>query len=221
MTIYTVANTKGGVGKTTVALNMAVELARMQREVSLVNGDRQNTLGIAVENRAAEGIEPALPCFHFPDGPILRSQVQLMRQKYSDIVIDVGGRDSTALRAALYLTDVLLVPFQPRSMDVWALDDIAALIKEANSTRDTLRAFAVLNMADPGEHSSDNADAAAAVGGLLELAYLDSPLRRRKAFADAAGLGLAVTEARRRDPKAIGEFNRLMACLFETVGAPA
>lgn len=48
--------------------------------------------------------------------------------KFDDIIIDAGGRDSTALRAALVLSDVLLVPFQPRSYDVWALNDIAALI---------------------------------------------------------------------------------------------
>lgn len=41
----------------------------------------------------------------------LRAQVQQQRGKWDDIVIDVGGRDSTALRAALILSDVLVVPF--------------------------------------------------------------------------------------------------------------
>jgi chromosome partitioning protein len=51
--------------------------------------------------------------------------VQQQRNKWQDIIIDAGGRDSTALRAALILSDVLLVPFAPRSYDVWALDDMA------------------------------------------------------------------------------------------------
>ena len=58
---------------------------------------------------------------------------------------------------------MLIVPFAPRSYDVWALDDMAALVDEARSVRDGLRAFAVLNLADPGEASADNAEAAAAV----------------------------------------------------------
>ena len=41
-----------------------------------------------------------------------------------DIVIDAGGRDSTALRAALVLADHVLIPLQPRSFDLWALNDM-------------------------------------------------------------------------------------------------
>ena len=54
-------------------------------------------------------------------------------------IIDAVGRDSSALRAALILSDVLLVPFHPRTYDVWALDDMAALVEEACAVRDGLR----------------------------------------------------------------------------------
>ena len=134
--------------------------------------------------------------------------------KFDDVVIDAGGRDSTALRAALVLSNVLLVPFQPRSYDVWALSDIAALVDEARSVRDGLRACAVLNCADPGEHSSDNAEAAAAVAEVPQFEYLPTPLRRRKAFANAAGAGLCVLEAKPRDDKAVAELNSLLDAFF-------
>jgi chromosome partitioning protein len=68
---------------------------------------------------------------------------------------------------------------------VWALDDIASLIEEARSVRDGLRAFALLNCADPGTASVDNAEAAAAVADVPQLEFLDTPIRRRKAFASA------------------------------------
>ena len=68
------------------------------------------------------------------------------------------------MRAALILSDVLLVPFHPRSYDVWALDDMAFLVKEARAVRDGLRVQAVLNCADPGNRSRDNIEAAAAGG---------------------------------------------------------
>jgi hypothetical protein len=50
--------------------------------------------------------------------------------KYDDIIIDVGGRDTGSLRAALTVADLVLVPVQPRSFDVWALDQVATLVME-------------------------------------------------------------------------------------------
>lgn len=150
----------------------------------------------------------------YPDGTTLRSQLQHQAGKFDEVVIDAGGRDSTALRAALVLSDVLLVPFQPRSYDVWALGDMAALVDEARAVRDGLRCYAVLNCADPGTASADNAEAAAAVADVPQFEYLATPLRRRKAFANAAGSGLCVLELRPQDTKASAELNALIKGLF-------
>jgi chromosome partitioning protein len=211
--IVTVGNTKGGVGKTTLAFQLALARALAGRDVLMVDGDRQGSSQTAVAIRAEAGRSPSLSCVSFPDGKILRDQVQKLAGKYQDVVIDAGGRDSTALRAALSLSDLLIVPFLPRSVDVWALGDIAALVDEANSVRDGLRAYAVLNAADPGA-SSDNTDAAAAVADFPQLALLDTPIRRRKAFANALGFGLSVCELAPRDPKACEELAALISRVF-------
>ena len=212
--IITVGNTKGGVGKTTLAVNLAIARALTGRDVWLIDGDRQGTAQTAISIRAEAGHSPGIACATYPDGPTLRGQVQQQGSKFDDIIIDAGGRDSTALRAALVLSDVLLVPFQPRSYDVWALNDIAALVDEARSVRDGLRCFAVLNCADPGEHSTDNADAAAAVAEVSQFEYLPTPIRRRKAFANAAGAGQSVLEIKPQDAKASAEINALISALF-------
>jgi chromosome partitioning protein len=212
--ILTVGNTKGGVGKTTLAVQLAILRALAGRDVWLIDGDRQGTATAAVAARAESGKKPGIACAQYGDGPALRGQVQQQQAKWDDIIIDAGGRDSTALRAALMLTDVLLVPFAPRSYDVWALEDMAALVDEARSVRDGLRAFAILNLADPGETSTDNAEAAAAVTEVPQFDYLPTPVRRRKAFSNAGGAGLAVTELSPRDPKACAELEALNASLF-------
>jgi chromosome partitioning protein len=212
--IITVGNTKGGVGKTTLAVNLAIARALQGRDVWLIDGDRQGTAQIAINIRAEAGSQPGIACATYPDGSTLRAQVQQQSAKFDDIIIDAGGRDSTALRAALVLSDVLLVPFQPRSYDVWALNDIAALVDEARSVRDGLRALAVLNCADPGETSTDNAEAAAAVADVPQFEYLPTPIRRRKAFANAAGAGLSVLEMKPSDRKASDELNALVKALF-------
>lgn len=212
--IIAIGNTKGGVGKTTLAVNLAIARALSGRDVWLIDGDRQGTAQTAISIRAEAGHQPGISCATYPDGPTLRAQVQQQAGKFDDIIIDAGGRDSTALRAALVLSDVLLIPFQPRSYDVWALNDIAALVDEARSVRDGLRAVAVLNCADSGEASTDNADAAAAVADVPQFEYLATPIRRRKAFANAAGAGLSVLELKPADKKAIDELNALVSALF-------
>lgn len=212
--IITVGNTKGGVGKTTLAVQIAIARALAGHEVWLIDGDRQGTAAAAIAARAESGRQPGIACAQYADGPQLRSQVQQQRDKWQDIIIDAGGRDSTALRAALILSDVLLVPFAPRSYDVWALDDMAGLVDEARSVRDGLRCYAVLNQADPGEHSTDNSEAAAAVAEVSQFDYLQTPIRRRKAFSNAGGAGLSVGELASKDHKAIAELNKLLESLF-------
>ena len=215
--IIAIGNTKGGVGKTTLAVQLAIIRATAGREVWLIDGDRQGTAAAAIAARSEAGKLPGIACAQYPDGPNLRAQVQQQRDKWDDIIIDVGGRDSTALRAALILADTLLVPFAPRSYDVWALDDMAALIDEARSVRDGLRAVAVMNQADPGDHSTDNAEAAAAVKDVPQFIYLPIPIRRRKAFSNAGGAGLAVSELTPRDPKAIAEISALASAVFNLI----
>lgn len=213
--ILTVGNTKGGVGKTTLALNIAIARALAGRKVWLVDGDRQGTAQTAISIRLDAQVAPALAVAQYADGTILRGQVQHQAGNFDDVVIDAGGRDSTALRAALMLSDAIVVPFLPRSFDVWAFADIAAILDEARSYRDGLKAYAVLNSADSGQ-GTDNREAAEALADFPQLEFIDAPLRRRKSFATFAGRGMSVLEAdsKNRDDKAIAELKALLAKLF-------
>lgn len=212
--IITVGNTKGGVGKSTTAVNIAIARALSGRDVWLIDGDRQGTAMTAISIRGDSGRSPGIAVAQYADGQTLRGQVLQQRAKFDDIVIDAGGRDSTALRAAMVLSDVLLVPFQPRSYDVWALGDIAALVEEARSVRDGLQALCFLNLADAGSASADNDDAASAVADWPALEFINTPVVRRKAFANAAGQGLCVHELQPRDAKACAELSTLMSRVF-------
>ena len=209
--ILTVGNTKGGVGKTAIALNLAISRLLSGRKVWLVDGDRQGTASIAVSIRAQSPALPALQCNQHPDGKDLHAQVLANSSQFDDVVIDAGGRDSSALRAALILSGVVLVPFAPRSLDLWALTDMSQLIQEAQAINPSLRAYAVLSMAD--NSGTDNAEAIAALQDFPLLSYLPAPILRRKAVATAAGQGLSVLELKPKDPKAIKEFQYLFDML--------
>jgi chromosome partitioning protein len=213
--ILAVGNAKGGVGTTTIAVNLAVARALAGRDVWLVDGDAWGTAQIAVCVRLKANRKPGLTCSGYPDGSILRAQVDQQKSKYDDVIIDIGARDSATLRAALMLADVLLVPFQPSSFDVWALSDIVSMINEVNGMRDGLRSLAMLNMADP-TNTSDNAEAAETVQDFPQLEYMPNSLRRRKAFANAAAAGLCVYElaSREKDAKACDELAALYGAIY-------
>ena len=209
--IIAVVHTKGGVGKTTTALSLAVGQALAGRDVLAIDADRQATLVQAIAQRERA---PAIAVAHYTAGPILRQQVGLAREKYQDLIIDAGGRDSTAARAALLLADLVLIPFLPRSFDVWAWDDISRLIAEARAVKD-ISAKAVLTMADPA--GKDNAAALASLPAGMDMLRLDGEpitIGRRKAIADAAGRGKSILEEAGRDPAAAMEVRRLLEAVF-------
>lgn len=214
--ILTLAQTKGGVGKTTLAVNLVLARAiRDRRDVLLVDADEQGTAGDFTALRAATRAEIGYTAVQL-SGAAVRSQVLLLAPKYDDVVIDAGGRDTAGLRAALTVSDVALVPFQPRSFDVWTLDKVASLIAEARTINPGLRAAAIINSADPG--GDDNRAAAEALAGNAEITYLPSPIGRRKAFPNAAAQGLSVLEVPHPDHKAVTEIKLLSDRLFNDVG---
>lgn len=211
--ILTVCNTKGGVGKTTLALSLAIARTSAGRDVWLIDADRQASASTALTMRAEAGQLPTIASAQYTDGAALRSQVVHQKAKFQDVVIDAGGRDNTALRAALTLSDTVLVPFQPRSIDVWALSDIAVLVEEVRALGRDLRVLGVLSMADT--QGQDNGDAAATLADYPAIQYLDTPIRRRKSVANAAGAGLCVLEYLPADLKARHEFQALYDQVFK------
>jgi chromosome partitioning protein len=104
--IVTVGTTKGGVGKTTLALKLALARALAGRDVLMVDGDQEGSAPMAVAIRAETGRMPGLACVQYHDGAVLRAQVRRQASKYDDVVINAGGRDSSALRGDLYLSDL-------------------------------------------------------------------------------------------------------------------
>jgi chromosome partitioning protein len=139
--------------------------------------------------------------------------VQKLAPKYEDIIIDVGGRDTGSFRAALTVTERLLVPVQPRTFDVWALEQVAALLAEARAINERLRAYTALNMADP--QGRDNEEAGRMLAGHESLEYLPASIVRRKAFPSATAQGKGVIEYTPKDAKAVDELLRLVACVYQ------
>lgn len=210
--IVTIGGIKGGSGKTTVATNLAIMRAAVRRDVLLIDADDQETAtdftALRTERRAAGAGYTGIKL----TGPAVRSETLKLKDKYQDIVIDTGGRDTSSQRAAMAVSDVLLIPFVPRSFDIWTIEKVAELVEEMRAANPTLRAHTFLNRADA--RGSDNEDAAEVLEDSSTLHLLSAVIGQRKAFGNAAAEGLAVTELRQSDPKAIEEITALYQLVF-------
>lgn len=206
---------KGGVGKTTMATNMAVLLSSQGRDVLLVDADEQETASdfTMVRNEtlaASGGAGYTAVKLH---GAAVRTDTLRLAEKYDDVVIDVGGRDTAGQRAALSIADIYAIPFLPASFDVWTLEKVSVLIEEARPFNENLRTVCFINRAD--SRGQDNVEAAEIAREIPGLTYLDLPLGNRKAFRSAAAQGLGVIELKPADPKAVSEIMALYRSLCD------
>jgi chromosome partitioning protein len=146
-------------------------------------------------------------------GSAVRTETQRLAGKYDDVIIDTGGRDTASQRAALTVAEVLLVPCLPRSFDIWTLEKVAHLVQEIRAVNPALRAYTFLNRADPA--GPDNDEAATVLREASEFTFLDASVVARKVFGKAAAQGLAVTELKPPDEKAIQEIQALYSAVFQ------
>lgn len=209
--ILTVGNIKGGVGKSTLACNIAVSLALNggKGSVLLIDGDKQGSAADFAQSRSDLLGEAGFTCVR-AQGKEVVSQVITMRDKFTHIIIDAGGQDNPSLRAGLAVSDKVLVPVSPRSFETWALEGMGNLIEEASLTNPNLQAFAVVNLAF--SRGSDNEQTQAIIHeDYPHMNLVETPIVQRKAFSDAVGQGLSVLEAKPKNADAISELQRLLS----------
>ena len=210
--ILTVGGIKGGSGKTTIATSIAIIRASQNKDVLLVDADDQETASDFSMLRKETGSNfPGYTCIKL-SGPSVRTEVISLSKKYEDIIIDTGGRDTSSQRAALTVSNQLLVPFVPRSFDVWTLEKVSNLVMEIQTVNPGLKACAFINRGDP--KGQDNTDTAELLKESTSLGFLDMVIGNRKAFGNAASKGFCVTELKLLEEKAVVEINNLDSYLY-------
>lgn len=208
--IITIGGIKGGVGKSLISTNLTV-MRSLKGKVLLVDGDEQGTSSDWVDHRIGLGIDTNWTTIRLKGGAV-RTEVLKLVDNYNDIIIDCGGRDTSSLRAALTVADVFLVPFQPKSFDIWTISKVTALIEEVKILNSKLIAYCFINCG--GTRGSDNIDAIDILSAAEGLKPLQTTIALRKAFSNATAEGLGVIETK-IDIKAIGEMYALHNAIFE------
>jgi chromosome partitioning protein len=199
-----VVNTKGGVGKTTIAVHLAAMLAG-QAPTLLIDGDPQGSaVSWAAWRREAER-EPT-PTTTVLIGKAVYSEGRNLSNSFHHTVVDAGGRDSASLRAALLLADLAVVPVGASNLDAAAMTDLLEIVELAKDHNPALRVKVLLMRIDPRTR-----DTGEMIDYLREnnLDVLDARICERVAFRRAIGEGATVAEIG-RDPLAVQEMQALL-----------
>ncbi|TAM52402.1 MAG: cobyrinic acid ac-diamide synthase [Paraburkholderia sp.] len=190
--ILLIAAEKGGVGKSTLATNLAVHLAHRGVDVVLLDTDGQATAARFVERRDGAGVTPAIPCFQ-RTGEVASTLRDLAR-RYQVIVVDAGGRDSREMRSAMAVANLLLVPTKASQADLETFPKVNELISLARGLNPELKAVALLSIAPSNPVIREVEDARELLAEFDQLELADTIIRDRKVYRDALLAGKGVTE---------------------------
>jgi chromosome partitioning protein len=187
--IIGVLNRKGGVGKTTVAINVAATLAAAGGRVLLVDADPQASA------LSWSSMRERAPLFAVVGmaRPTLHRELPRIAGQYDVVMIDGAPGVSDLGRAAILASDLVLIPVQPSPYDVWAAAETVQLIREARQFREHLKGAFIINRKIA--NTAIGREAAIALAQFQDLPVLATALNQRVIYAESAARGLAVIEA--------------------------
>jgi chromosome partitioning protein len=201
---------KGGTGKSTLAMNITVALARAGKNPLLIDTDSQLTVSNWADKRSGEGHSPAITCVQKVGK--LDQVIKKFRPLFDSIIIDAGGRDSVELRSGLILADRLYIPLRPSQNDLWTLDAMSELVEAAGSINEKLRAHLILTMVPNNPVVRELQNARELLSEYTAFTPTQTVIHDRKAYRDAVFHGKGVIE--HHDPKATSEIQSLVQEIF-------
>ena len=208
--IITIAQQKGGSGKTTLAAHLAVALARAGARVALLDCDPQGSLGEWFEAREGTLGEDATGLsFRTASGWGARREARSLARDYGFVVIDTPPKSDVESRPAIETASLVAVPVQPTPIDLWATQPTLDMI-----TKEGIASLIVINRAQSrAALTQEMGEAIRALGHPAAQTLLGN----RVAFAASMGAGLTVMETA-PGSKGAAEIEALAAELRQHLG---
>ncbi|WP_435259727.1 ParA family partition ATPase [Thioclava sp. FR2] len=183
--VITVAQQKGGSGKTTLAINLAVEFARQGLKIALLDTDPQGSLGRWFMTRREALGDPGLDLSTASAWGV-SYECEKLRKTNDLVIVDTPPKVDADLRPALREADLVLIPVATSQVDLWATDGVLDLV-----ARERRKPIVVLNRVKPNTNLAREVAASA-----KELAAVaESSFGQRVVYAETLGRGLGVVEA--------------------------
>lgn len=211
--IILVGGEKGGPGKTTVATNLAAMRTSEIGDVLLIDTDKQPTASYWCSLREDKEIFPRVSSIQKYDKSV-RTEILELKKKYTDIIIDAGGRDSPELRGSLLVCDKAIFPLRPSQFDLWTIGRLDHLVETASEINEKLEAYILVSQASPNPAVKEAEEMTKFLSDFKNMHLLKSVLHERISYRRAALNGMAVSEYKPEDLKAIEEITNLYKEIF-------
>lgn len=200
-----IGHQKGGVGKSTIAVNLAAELQRRGRDICIVEADPSvHTASTWAQDREDAGHRPIQTIRK--DGN-LRTSLLDLDGRFDDVIVDAAGKDSKELRTAMTACHLLLAPLQPSQPDLDTTKRLVDTIRAARDFNESLQVLGVLNRVPTNIFSEEAEEARQYLEAFPDLPLAKTCLHERKVYRSSLAEGLGVVEM--RDPKAKAEIQLL------------
>lgn len=186
--VITIAQQKGGAGKTTLAVNLAVGFAREGKSVALMDTDPQGSAGRWFMTRLENFEDPGLE-FSTASAWGVTYEVRKLAEKFDIVIIDTPPKADSDLRPALRAADLVLIPVATSHLDLWAVEVVLYLADRENKP-----ATIVMTRNRAGTRLAADVAAKAAE---LDARVAKAPMANRVIYAETLGQGRAALEGRK------------------------
>ena len=178
--IIVIANSKGGVGKSTIAVHLAVWLKEHGHSVILADCDTQHSSSEWLKEAA-----PDIRSERLGTPEEILDSLRVLNQEADYVIADGPGSNSETSRALLLLADFAFVPCKASMLEVRALAQATKVLRQVQEIRNG-KPFATIILSMVGKHyrlTKDMKEAAEA----LEMVLADCMLTQKQVYADAPG----------------------------------
>lgn len=201
--IISIINEKGGSGKTTLSINLAIRLALDGDSVLLIDTDPQNSTEIFCQKRRENSQKSLFEISH---------DIKEIKSGFDSVIIDTGGRDSKEMREAILNSHATIMPTISSPFDIAALKYMCEIIEKAKEFNKNLLAFIAINRATTNiflrqELSEFQNEISKIIDGRKDFFLLKNMIFERISYKRAVFAGFGISEF--GDEKAKGEFERV------------
>ena len=202
MPVIALVGNKGGAGKTTLTVNLAVGLGQIG-EVVILDTDPQ---GSSTQWRSISEDNTIPRVISATDN--LLAEVHNLTTQYDYVVVDCPPSvQAMQTLSILQVSDLALIPVQPSPFDLWASIHIEHAVFEARDKNPNLRAMLVINQLEPRTMLSQLMREALSE---IKVPVADTAIRRRAVYRASALEGRSVFSMGKRGAEAVDELNLLI-----------
>jgi chromosome partitioning protein len=199
--VIAVTNLKGGVGKTTISINLAVSLAKRDYKVCIVDTDGEQRSAVKWSGQRDEGVF-SVPVFAVGDK--LNKEIEALNKDYEFVIIDGTPQLSERANRTILASDVILIPISTSGFDFWSFEHFVERYQQAKTFKESVVAYVLLNKYNENRNISKELREALSD---FEIPILKTTMGERVAYQETTIQGLGVIEY--KDKKAKDEINRL------------